>query len=128
MPLIKILKNTSYRIGLWELSNSEYDSNHCDIIYPNYHKEFNEFKNEKRKWQIYGTKMLFNELCKEGDLVSKNRIPHIENFNKNISITHTNQIIAIIIADYPCGIDIESRTRDISRIKDKFLNKPFIFF
>ena len=67
--------------------------------------------------------MLFNELCKEGVLVSKNKIPNIENSNKKISITHTNQIIAIIIADYPCGIDIESRNRDISRIKHKFLNK-----
>jgi hypothetical protein len=123
LPLIKILSKPSYKIGIWELSNSEYDSNHCGIIHPNYHKEFNEFKNEKRKWQIYGTKMLFNELCNEGDLVSKNRIPQIENLNKDISITHTNQIIAIIIADYPCGIDIESRDRDVSRIKHKFLNK-----
>ena len=123
MPLIKILSKPSYKIGIWEFSNSEYDSNHCGIIYPNYHKEINQIKNEKRKWQIYGTKMLFNELCKEGVLVSKNKIPHIENLNKNISITHTNQIIAIIIADYPCGIDIESRNRDISRIKHKFLNK-----
>ena len=86
MPLIKILSKPSYKIGIWEFSNSEYDSNHCDIIYPNYHKEINQIKNEKRKWQIYGTKMLFNELCKEGVLVSKNKIPHIENLNKNISV------------------------------------------
>jgi len=123
LPLQKIFKGTNYKVGIWEFNQDEFNLNNCKIIHPNYHKDFIDFKNESRKWQIYGTKMLFNELCKEGVLVSKNKIPNIENSNKKISITHTNQIIAIIIADYPCGIDIESRNRDISRIKHKFLNK-----
>ena len=37
--------------------------------------------------------MLFNELCKEGVLVSKNKIPNIENSNKKISSENPFKIL-----------------------------------
>ena len=52
----------------------------------------------------------------------KNKKPHIRNSDKFVSISHTKDIIAMIIATYPCGIDIESSERDTSKIKHKFLN------
>ena len=36
---------------------------------------------------------------------------------KHISITHTNDLVAMIIADYDCGIDIESEYRDTLKVK-----------
>ncbi|MCH1613242.1 MAG: hypothetical protein L7S72_08095, partial [Flavobacteriales bacterium] len=62
MPLQKIFKGTNYKIGIWEFNEHEFNLNHCKIIHPNYHKDFINYKNESRKWQIYGVKLLFNEL------------------------------------------------------------------
>ena len=106
MPLQKIFKGTNYKIGVWEFNEHEFNLNHCKIIHPNYHKDFIDYKNESRKWQIYGVKLLFNELIDNEILISKNGIPHIEKSKKKISITHTKNTIAMIIADFPCGIDI----------------------
>ena len=77
---------------------------------------------EKRRWEVYGTKLLFNELFSKNELISKNGVPYIKDKVKHISITHTNDLVAMIIADYDCGIDIESEDRDASKIKHKFLN------
>jgi hypothetical protein len=77
---------------------------------------------EKRRWEVYGTKLLFNELISNNELTSKKGIPYIKDNEKHISITHTNDLVAMIIADYYCGIDIESQERDASKIKHKFLN------
>ena len=123
MPLQKISKGTNYKVGIWEFNQDEFDQNHCNIIHPNYHKDFIDYKNESRKWQIYGIKLLFNELIDNEILILKNGIPYIEKSNKEISITHTKNIIAIIIADFPCGIDIEQNNRNTLKIKHKFKNK-----
>ena len=123
MPLQKISRGTDYKVGIWEFNQDEFNLNHCKIIHPNYHKDFINFKNESRKWQIYGVKLLFNELIDNEILISKNGVPYIEQSNKKISITHTKNTIAIIIADYPCGIDIEQNNRNTLKIKHKFTNK-----
>ena len=123
MPLQKISKGTNYKVGIWEINQDEFNLNDCKIIHPNYHKDFMDFKNESRKWQIYGVKLLFNELIDNEILISKNGIPYIEKSNKEISITHTKNTIAIIIADFPCGIDIEQNNRNTLKIKHKFTNK-----
>jgi hypothetical protein len=122
LPLQKIFKGINYKIGVWEFNEHEFNLNHCKIIHPNYHKDFIDYKNESRKWQIYGVKLLFNELIDNEILISKNGIPYIEQSNKEISITHTKNTIAIIIADFPCGIDIEQNNRNTLKIKHKFTN------
>ena len=97
MPLQKISKGTDYKVGIWEFNQDEFNLNHCKIIHPNYHKDFINFKNESRKWQIYGVKLLFNELIDNEILISKAGIPYIKKSKKEISITHTQNIIAIIL-------------------------------
>ena len=69
------------------------------------------------------SKTSFNELIDNEILISKNGIPEIEKSKKEISITHTKNTIAMIIADFPCGIDIEQNNRNTLKIKHKFTNK-----
>ena len=122
MPLIKKIKEKNYIIGIWKINNSEYSRILCEKIHPDYHSDFLQYKMEKRKWEVYGTKLLFNELTSENELISENGIPYIKDNEKHISITHTDDLVAMIIANYDCGIDIELKKRDASRIKHKFLN------
>ena len=122
MPLIKKIKEKNYIIGIWKFNSSEYNRILCEKIHPDYHSDFLQYKMEKRKWEVYGTKLLFNELIPENELISENGIPYIKDSEKHVSITHTDDLVAMIIANYDCGIDIELKKRDASRIKHKFLN------
>ena len=40
-------------------------------IHPDYHSNFLNYKMEKRRWEVYGTKLLFNELFSKNELISK---------------------------------------------------------
>ena len=123
MPLLKITKGTNYKVGIWEFTQDEFNLEQCKGIHPDYHNDFLNYKNENRKWQIFATKQLFNELINNEILISKAGIPYIKESKKEISITHTQNIIAIIIADFPCGIDLEQNNRNTLKIKHKFNNK-----
>jgi len=122
LPLIKKIIKKKYIVGIWRATRSEYDPVSCEKIHSNYHSNFLDYKIDKRRWEIYGAKLLFNELSNKNELISKNGIPYIKNDKKHISISHTNDILVMIIADFDCGIDIETQNRDTSKIKHKFLN------
>lgn len=50
--------------------------------------------------------------------------PHLKD-GKHISITHSFEFSAIIISDYPVGIDIEKQREKITIIADKFVDYEF---
>ena len=53
--------------------------------------------------------------------------PYLENCVTNISITHTDKYVAIIISDYDeLGIDIESLERDFTAVEKKALSEDEI--
>ena len=43
-------------------------------IHQDYHSNF-KLQNGKRRWEVYGTKLLFNELFSKNELISKNGVP-----------------------------------------------------
>jgi phosphopantetheinyl transferase len=122
LPLIHFINKPQFNIGIWRIEDHEYNPVFSRVLHPNYHHNFNSYKNNKRKIQIHASKLLFEQLSPGNELYLKNNKPHIRNSDKFVSISHTKDIIAMIIAKYPCGIDIESSERDTSKIKHKFLN------
>ena len=128
MPLLKKINTQNYTIGIWKVKKSEYEQFIDNHLYPNYHPDFLKFKNSNRKWQVQAVKLLFKELSNKNELISKNGIPYIKEGNKHVSISHTKDIVVLIIANFPCGIDIEEMVRDATKIKDKFINKKDTYF
>jgi phosphopantetheinyl transferase len=47
--------------------------------------------------------------------------PILDN-NKNISISHSKQLVAIIVSEFKSAIDIEIISKRILKIKDKFIS------
>ena len=121
MPLLKKINNNNYQIGIWKVDESELDPFKSSKLSPNYHPKFLDFKNEFRKWQINAVKLLYNELDPNNEMISINGIPYAKN-GGYISISHTKDIVAMITANYKCGIDIEKRDRNTLKIKHKFLH------
>lgn len=122
MPLIHFIEKAKFTIGIWKVEEHEYNANFSKVLHPNYHNEIHTYKNNERKWQIHASKLLFEHLIPGESLILKNKKPFINNSNKYVSIAHTKDIIAMIIAKFPCGIDIEISKRDASKIQHKFLN------
>ena len=72
---------------------------------------------------------LLNELFDEKVYLSHhdNGKPYLENMVTNISITHTNKYVAVILHDEEdVGIDIESLDRDFSAVEKKALSEDEI--
>ncbi len=123
MPLIHFIDKPRFTIGIWKIKDHEYNANFSKVLHPNYHDNIQNYKNIKRKWQIHASKLLFEHLLPGENLILENKKPKISNSNHHVSIAHTKDIIAMIIAKFPCGIDVEDSQRDPSKIQHKFLNK-----
>lgn len=81
------------------------------------------FSSPKRRLEWLATRALLQHTeCKGVEILyHSNGAPHLAGSNKHISISHTQDYVAIAIADKPIGIDIEHITRNATRAIIGFL-------
>lgn len=48
--------------------------------------------------------------------------PVIEDSPLYISVSHSRESVAVVVADHPCAIDIESRTRNFEKVASRYLS------
>ena len=92
-------------------------------------EEINLYGNESQRKQRLAVRALINELFDEKMYLDHhdNGKPYLENCATNISITHTDKYVAVIIHDEDdLGIDIESLDRDFSSVEKKALSEDEI--
>ena len=122
MPFIKdFLINNSTKVILWKIIPGELSEKHLNEDDKNLLK-IRKGKNSK-EYFLAVRKLLKNEdseLTIEYDSKGK---PYL-NKEKGISISHSNEIVAICISnEIDFGIDIQHKTDKIFKIKSKFLSK-----
>ena len=122
MPFLKdFIINNSTKIILWKIIPGELSDKHLNEDDKNLLK-IRKGKNSK-EYFLAVRKLLENEdpeLTIEYDLKGK---PFL-NKQKGISISHSNEIVAIGISnEIDFGIDIQYKTDKIFKIKSKFLSK-----
>ena len=118
MGLILLNRHKKYQFGVWEINESLRDLNN------NFKDEyFKKLKNKKRKLEYACTRLLLNQI--DSDLkISYNKYgAPILNKKKNISISHTNNLAAIIISNNKVGIDIEKISEKPLKIAGKFISE-----
>ena len=92
-------------------------------------EEISLFRSESQRKQKLAVRALLNEVFEEKMYLNHhdNGQPYLENCVTNISITHTEKYVAIIIHDEDdLGIDIESLDRDFSAVEKKALSEEEI--
>ena len=92
-------------------------------------EEISFIKSESLRKQRLAVRALLNELFDEKVYLSHhdNGKPYLENLVTNISITHTDKYVAVILNDNEdVGIDIESLDRDFSAVEKKALSEDEI--
>jgi phosphopantetheinyl transferase len=118
MGVIFLKKEKFHYIGVWEISES---INELKALSDEV--KFDQIKSENRKLEILAAKALLKKMCGNSKLdYNEYGAPILDN-NKKISVSHSKQLVAIIVSELKTGIDIEIISNRILKIKDKFISK-----
>ena len=124
--LTKDLDNPAHsRVGVWKITESEAELRTMTSIPSDELEEISYIKNESLRKQRLAVRALLDAMFEEKVYLSHhdNGKPYIENNAINISITHTDQYVAVILNDEDeVGIDCESLNRDFSAVEKKALS------
>ena len=117
------------RIGVWQITESESELKSLCSVPSDEMEEISYIKSESLRKQKFAVRALLDVMFDEKVYLSHhdNGKPYIENNATNISITHTEKYVAIILADNEeVGIDCESLDRDFSAVEKKALSEEEI--
>ena len=116
-------------IAVWHVTETEEELIQLSSVPTDEMEEISLFRNEDHRRQKLAVRALLNEVFEEKMYLNHhdNGKPYLENCATNISITHTNKYVAIIIHDEEeLGIDIESLDRNFAAVEQKALSEDEI--
>ena len=116
-------------IGVWQITESEAELTALSSTPADEMEEISFIGSESLRKQRLAVRALLNTLFDEKVYLSHhdNGKPYLENNPVNISITHTERYVAVILHDEKdCGIDVESLDRDFSAVEKKALSEDEI--
>ncbi len=116
-------------IAVWQVTETEEELLNLTSVPTDELEEISLFRNESHRKQKLAVRALINELFEEKMYLNHhdNGKPYFENCATNISITHTDNYVAVIIhEEEEVGIDIESLERDFSAVEKKALSEDEI--
>ena len=116
-------------IAVWQVTETEEELKNITSVPTDEMEEISLFRSESQRKQKLAVRALINEVFEEKMYLNHhdNGQPYLENCATNISITHTENYVAIIIHDEEeVGIDVESLDRDLSVVEQKALSEDEI--
>ncbi len=123
MPLIfkdKVLSCST--IAVWQIKeNEQFFLNNCGDNWDG--KELTELKG-KRRLEWLASRFLVQKMTKKAYGIKKDKFgkPQLQPNDYQISISHSNGMVAAIVSKKRVGIDIQKKVSKIERIANKFLN------
>ena len=116
-------------IGVWQITETEEELKELSSTPSDEMEEISFIRSESLRKQRLAVRALLNTLFDDKVYLSHhdNGKPYLENNPVNISITHTEKYVAVILHDEEnVGIDIESLDRDFSAVEKKALSEDEI--
>ena len=126
--LLKELDNNA-KVAVWQITETEEELRALSSTPSDEMEEISFIKSESLRKQRLAVRALLNELFEDKVYLAHhdNGKPYIENNSINISITHTEKYVAVILdQNDEVGIDIESLDRDFSVVEKKALSEDEI--
>ena len=129
MPLIKKIPLEGGVVGLWEITEKPGNFSRISEILNN-DPVFKKIKHTKRKTEFLATRALIEELTGHFPNITYNAdgSPFFPGQDKHISISHSADMVAVIIHKNRVGIDVEKSDRPIGKIAHKFLSEKELKF
>jgi phosphopantetheine--protein transferase-like protein len=116
-------------IGVWQVTETEEELIELSSTPSDEMEEISFIRSESLRKQRLAVRALLNTLFDEKVYLSHhdNGKPYLENNPVNISISHTEKYVAVILHEEEnVGIDIESLDRDFSAVEKKALSEDEI--
>ena len=116
-------------IAVWHVTETEDELIQLSSVPTDEMEEILLYRSESQRRQKLAVRALLNEVFEEKMYLNHhdNGKPYLENCATNISITHTEKYVAIIIHDEEeLGIDIESLDRNFAPVEQKALSEDEI--
>lgn len=126
--LRKKLENEA-TVAVWQITETERELIELSSTPTDEMEEISYITNESLRKQRLAVRALLNELFEDKVYLShhENGKPYLENMATNISITHTDNFVALILhEEEEVGIDIECQDRDFSAVEKKALSEDEI--
>ena len=126
--LKKELENEAV-IGVWQITETEEELKELSSTPSDEMEEISFIRSESLRKQRLAVRALLNTLFDDKVYLSHhdNGKPYLENNPVNISITHTEKYVAVLLHEEEnVGIDIESLDRDFSAVEKKALSEDEI--
>jgi phosphopantetheinyl transferase len=114
---------------VWQITETEQELMELSSTPTDEMEEISLIRSESLRKQRLAVRALLNTLFDEKVYLSHhdNGKPYLENNPINISITHTEKYVAVILhEENDCGIDVESLDRDFSAVEKKALSEDEI--
>ena len=127
--LKKELEESRSLVGVWQITETEEELRELASVPSDEEEEISFITNQSLRKQRLAVRALLCELFGEKVYLSHhdNGKPYLENSVTNISITHTEKYVAVILNDNEdVGIDMESLARDFSAVERKALSEEEI--
>ena len=124
----KVLDNEA-TIAVWQVTETEEELRALSSIPSDELEEISFIRSESLRRQRLAVRALLSQLFEDKVYLSHhdNGKPSLENMVTNISITHTEKYVAVILHDEEdVGIDIECQDRDFSAVEKKALSEDEI--
>jgi 4'-phosphopantetheinyl transferase EntD len=124
----KVLDNEA-TIAVWQVTETEEELRARSSIPSDELEEISFIRSESLRRQRLAVRALLSQLFEDKVYLSHhdNGKPYLENMVTNISITHTEKYVAVILHDEEdVGIDIECQDRDFSAVEKKALSEDEI--
>jgi 4'-phosphopantetheinyl transferase len=123
MPLLKKIELNGGIIGLWEITETVID---FEPLIPQLVEGPNlkKITHDKRRIEFMAVRFLLSDLLGEYSRIEykSDGAPYLPDKNINISISHSKNMVAIILHKKRVGIDVEMLGRAIDKIADKFMS------
>jgi len=118
MPIIHKIETGKNTILVWEITETLEE---LLDLYGNINNT--NYTSKKRKKEHLISRLMLNKVCENGTIIyNEFGAPELDN-GKHLSISHSNELVTIIISDTKSGIDIEKISEKALRIASKFVSE-----
>jgi phosphopantetheinyl transferase len=124
MPFVKKIEVKKGILGIWEITESAESLSSTFHFSENEEVEYQKFKGEKRQVEYLATRLLLQQLLNKKTEITylKSGRPVLKDSSLQISISHSAQLVTIVISNDLVGIDVENVNRQIDRVTKRFLH------
>ena len=118
MSIIKIIEKDNYKIAIWKIEESLEELQKLASNISTSH-----IKNTKRKIEYLITRILLAKISPNTNIHYNEFGAPFLNTGEHISISHSKELVAIILSKIKTGVDIEKISNKTLLVSEKFINK-----